>query len=73
MNKTTKLIKNIIWIVGIIFAGIIILINLLFDARLANDLSEHVTIKFIGILNLIITGLIAVVLYFLFKKVQLIE
>ena len=68
-----KIIKKIIWILGIAFVGVVLLANIFCDSRLSNNLDEHITINIIQISSFVVTGLILAGLYFLLKKVPLFE
>jgi len=68
-----KFIKKAIWILGIGCVGIVLVINILFDARLSNDLSEHITINIMQVSSFVIVGLMVTGLYWLLKKATLFE
>ena len=63
-----KLVKNIIFGIGLILCLAVFLLNIVFVANLANDLSEIVSIKFYGILNIEIMTLVTIGLISIFNK-----
>ena len=68
-----RVLNKLLLIIGIIFLILVLISNVLFDVRLANDLSEYANVEFIHVVNFILVCILSVGLTYLFKKVELIE
>lgn len=65
-----KFVSKIITIISITCCSIILVLNILFSARIMDDISEVVTIKFSGIFKIIITLIIVGIILILSEKVN---
>ena len=68
-----KILNRIILVIGIIFIILVLISNVLFDVRLADDISEYANVEFIHIANLALVCLLSVGLTCILKKIKLIE
>ena len=68
-----KILNRIILVIGIIFIILILISNVLFDVRLADDISEYANVEFIHVANLALVCLLSVGITCILKKIKLIE